>query len=500
MGKRVTLRCFIPLLCAIYFVTIYIFHGQLQYEISAADDDEALANSYFSSKTGIMKKGNLLHQRDLKRKVLQSAHSGQGSNDNWQLEDKLNSEPTSHPLFNVGEDVYDHKCFVPANLTKLTFIALEPSAFLHSAYLDERYDTKVIRIMSVMALEKRDRKLDVSCHFIVNGTHTIKHAFMYELCENHGKKYGGYMWTCNIPPSFTDFCHVNVSLNVLPIHPNYMPPETKTITMPITRLKPKRIMFKYSICVPPLFGNISTYKFIEFIELNRMFGVEHFIFYNFDITNNEILKLMNFYAKQNIVTLIDWKLPSVIRKNQIWYNGQLSAHNDCLYRAMSLTQYLAIIDIDEYLVPHNDKRTFHESFEDLFTADTCGLSFDSAFYDQKFTNLTGKKKTGLVTIDLTGRSKLFSKVRTKVMVQPTKIFEVGIHHISKPGTEDYKVLKVNTSIAYLHHYRTCVPNYGMKCGNSETDETLLPLADNLKKAVESVQAKVLPKPNDESEA
>lgn len=498
MGKRLTLRYFVPLLCAIYFVTIYIFHGQLQYEISAADGDETLANSYLNSKIGVMKNGNLLHQRDLKRKVLQSAHSGQGANDNLPLEDRFKSMTTPRPLFKVGEDVYDNECFVSANLTKLTFIALEPNAFVYSAYLDERYDTKVIRIMSVVALEKRDRKLDVSCHFNVNGTHAIKHAQMYELCENHGKKYGGFMWSCNIPASFTDYCHVNISLNILPIHANYMPPETKTITMPITRLKPKQTRFKYSICVPPLFGNISTDKFIEFIELNRIFGVEHFIFYNFDITNNEILKLMNFYSNQKIVTLIDWKLPSLIRKNQIWYNGQLSAHNDCLYRAMSLTQYLAIIDIDEYLVPHNNKRTFHESFEDLFTADTCGLSFDSAFYDQKFTNLTAKKKTGLVTVDLTGRSKLFSKVRTKVMVQPTKIFEVGIHHISKPATEDYKVLKVNTSIAYLHHYRTCVPNYGMKCGNSEIDETLQPFSDDLKKAVESIQARVLPKTNNKS--
>ena len=472
----------------VYFITIYIFHGRLQYEMTG-DDDEILANSYFYSKNGILKNGNLL-QKDLKRKVLQSAQIGQGSNDNSQSEGRLKTETTPRHLFSVREEVYDQKCFLPANFTKLSFTALEPSVYLYSAYLDERYDSKVVRIMSVLALEKKDRKLDVSCHFNVNGTHTIKHAQMYELCENHGKKYGGFMWSCKVPLSFTDFCHVNVSINIVSIHGNYMPPQTKTVTMPITKLKSKQTRFKYSICVPPLFGNINTYKFIEFIELNRIFGVEHFIFYNFDISNNEILKLMKFYSNQNIVTLIDWKLPSVILKNQIWYNGQLSAHNDCLYRAMSLTEYLAIIDIDEYLVPHNDKRTFHESFEDLFTADTCGLSFDSAFYDPKFTNLTGKTKTGLVTVDFTGRSKLFSKVRTKVMVQPTKVFEVGIHHISKPAAEDYKVLKVNTSIAYLHHYRTCVPNYGMKCGNSYMDETLLPLADNLQKAVESVQANV----------
>lgn len=493
MGRRFTLRCFIPILCGIYFITIYIFHGRLQYEM-LADDDETLASSYFYSKNGILKNGNFLNQRELKRKVLQSGQYGQGSFENSSqletfLKKKTHSEDSkrSTRLITTMVKNYDKRCFLSANYTRLNFTALETSVYLYSAYLDERYDTQIIRIMSLLALEKKERTLEILCHFNVNGTLIVKKATMYELCENHGKKYGGFIWSCQVPSPSVDVCRVNVSLNIITAELQ----QTSSVTIPVTKLSTQKTKFNYSICVPPLFGNIDTYKLIEFIELNRIFGVEHFIFYDYDIKSGEVLKLLNYYSDQGLVTLIDWRLPSVILKNQLWYNGQLSAHNDCLYRAMSLTKYLAIIDIDEYVVPHNNKRTFHESFEDLFTPDICGLSFDSAFYDPKFTNLTGKSTTGLVTIDLTGRSKLFSKVRTKVMVQPAKVFEVGIHHISKPASEDFQVLKVNTSVAYLHHYRNCVPNYGMKCGNFETDENLQPLADELQEAVHGVQAKVL---------
>lgn len=428
--------------------------------------------------------------------MLQSAQFGPGSYDNISnLERIIVKKETNtkggeeRQSSGTKDDSYDQKCFVPSNYTKRNFTALEQTVFLYSAYLDERFGERIIRIMSVLALEKKERVLEMFCHFNVNGTHTIKKAKLYELCENHGKMYGGFMWSCEIPPLLTNVCSVNVSLNIIPVRlKKYPTSETGTVTMAVTKLGTKQVKFNYSICVPPLFGNIDTHKFVEFIELNRILGVEHFIFYNYDINNKDVLKLLDIYSSQKLATLIDWKLPSTILKNQIWYNGQLSAHNDCLYRAMGLTKYLAIIDIDEYIVPHNDRRTLHESFGDIFTSKVCGLSFDSAFYDPKFTNFTGKTKSGLVTMDLTGRSRLFSKVRTKVMVQPTKIFEVGIHHISKPAEEDFKVLKVNVSTAYLHHYRNCVPNYGMKCGDHTIDKTLLPFEAELQAAIDEVKS------------
>lgn len=464
----------------------------------SVSDDENLANKYFYPKYGVFSNVNIVPQREIKRKVLQSAQNGHGLYENIsnlekavvKKEMRAKDEGESQNVETKGDNI-DEKCFVSSAFRKRNFTALDQTVYLYSAYLDERFGERIIRVMSILALDKKERSLELFCHFKVNETHVIKKAKMYELCENHGKRYGGFIWSCEVPSPLIDVCHVNVSLNIVPVNKKLPSSELSPVTIAVTKLKAKQIQYNYSICVPPLFGNIDSYKFVEFIELNRMFGVEHFIFYNYNINNKEVLKLLDHYSNHELVTLIDWGLPSTIQKNQIWYNGQLSAHNDCLYRAMSLTKYLSIIDIDEYIVPHNNKRTFSESFGDLFTSKVCGLSFDSAFYDPKFSNKSGKSKSGLVTTNLLSRTRLFSKVRTKVMVQPTRIFEVGIHHISKPAAEDFKVLKVNTSTAYLHHYRTCVPNYGMKCGDFDIDETLLPFEDELQAAVTKAQSNII---------
>ena len=43
------------------------------------------------------------------------------------------------------------------------------------------------------------------------------------------------------------------------------------------------------------------------------------------------------------------------------YNGQSSAIQDCLYRSMFSTQYLAYLDLDEFLIPES-----HVQLGDVF--------------------------------------------------------------------------------------------------------------------------------------
>lgn len=407
---------------------------------------------------------------------------------------------------------YDDTCFTPADVSSRKFVPLEPDSYVYSAYLDERNPQikPIVRVMTLLSLDKKNRVLNFYCHFKVMGRDLKERASVYELCENHAKKYGGFILSCSVPIGVFNVCNINISMEINPVHYHYIPPKTSMVTVPVTRILspaipitkiipgksrnsnpgPKytteisTVPFNFSVCVPPLFGKFDTIKFIEFIELNRILGIQHFIFYLSTIANEDVIKILEYYKKLNIVTVVDWLLPSVVQKNKVWYNGQLNAHNDCVYRSMSISQHTAIIDIDEFLVPHNGALTITEAISGAFTGNVAGLSFNSAFYDPNFSK--GGLKSKLLTISRSGRSAVFSKVRTKVMVQPTKIFEVGIHHISKPFSEEHKVLKVNTSVAFLHHYRTCVPNYGMKCGNFEEDETVLTYQKQLEENVKAV--------------
>ena len=64
------------------------------------------------------------------------------------------------------------------------------------------------------------------------------------------------------------------------------------------------------------------------------------------------------------------------------------------------------------------------------------------------------------------------QVRTKVMLCPWRVFEVGIHHISKQNREEWLPLSVDPSLAIIHHYRSCVANLGMRCDTWVEDHTI----------------------------
>ena len=102
------------------------------------------------------------------------------------------------------------------------------------------------------------------------------------------------------------------------------------------------------MCVPPLFGRVKPRTVVEFVEMTRLLGAEHFVLYapdsvtgvDNDKTNHEDARsvdlgdVLRMYVETGVVTVIPWTLPlsTTATSSGIWYGGQLQAINDCLYR------------------------------------------------------------------------------------------------------------------------------------------------------------------------
>jgi Glycosyltransferase family 92 len=202
----------------------------------------------------------------------------------------------------------------------------------------------------------------------------------------------------------------------------------------------------------------------------------------------QVAKTLDYYVELGVVTVIDWNLP--IDDKLVWYRGQLVAINDCLYRSMHAFAYISFNDIDEFVVPHqhNNLPTMIESLQhtksnvnaseqpfDKQYGGYCGYSFQSTFFDPMLSSPTTHV---LYDLESDLRTKAFSKVRTKVIVKPSAVFEVGIHHVSRPLVNPTQhltnpaaalvgssVLHVDTNVAYVHHYRKCSSefDYKMNC-------------------------------------
>lgn len=199
------------------------------------------------------------------------------------------------------------------------------------------------------------------------------------------------------------------------------------------------------------------------------------------------------------VDVIPWRLPEDVDRG-IWYHGQSISIMDCLYRHMAVSKHVMFNDIDEFFIPHADNMiSLDDMVDQLLLTGRCALQFVSAFYDpgiQPASDVAtvydewGQPKVPPIeTAELLSqtalkRSRDFSTLRTKCLVRPYEIFEAGIHHISKPIWANLEVHRVDTNIAFLHHYRNCVGNMGMNCFGAVDDDTMLRYGDELKRRVD----------------
>ena len=108
------------------------------------------------------------------------------------------------------------------------------------------------------------------------------------------------------------------------------------------------------VCSHAIFKDEAPY-FQEWIEYHRLVGVDHFYLYDNGSTDN-FREVLAPYMEQGIVTLIDW--PDTDREHWekveyawVFHTQAPALVNACTQLAKSETKWLAMIDIDEFIVP-----------------------------------------------------------------------------------------------------------------------------------------------------
>jgi hypothetical protein len=89
----------------------------------------------------------------------------------------------------------------------------------------------------------------------------------------------------------------------------------------------------------------------EWIEYHRLAGVEHFWMYNNGSTDNWE-EVLDPYIKEGLVEVMYWPTPS---PQTSWVMVQVGAFKDGIQRARGQARWVAVIDIDEFLLPIVDK-------------------------------------------------------------------------------------------------------------------------------------------------
>lgn len=285
---------------------------------------------------------------------------------------------------------------------------------------------------------------------VITSMSMVKAVIRY-LPDHHGQRYRPSYFLCKTSGISTPFAVSLVSadpcsspLHVLPV-----------LSRPGSSYKDMRRNF--TVCVAPLhLEKPDTNALVEWIEFNRILGAEYFVFYNYLINSRES-RVLQYYSHRGLAEVHPWTLGI---REKIWYFGQTAAINDCIFRHKNSTDFIAVFDLDEFIIPRwGDDRTWNEMLQRLPRASS--YIFRTVFFPRQIqmkghesgrTNLTSKDYN-LITMTKTNRTpKIWpAKLRSKAMHNPRNVDVAGIHFAF--SLTRGKNIVVDTSIGLVHHYR-----------------------------------------------
>lgn len=106
--------------------------------------------------------------------------------------------------------------------------------------------------------------------------------------------------------------------------------------------------YKLSACA--IFQDEAPYL-KEWIDYHLKAGVEHFWLYD-NNSQDDFSEVLAPYIEDDLIDLIPWEsTPNDNDFMHFSFDVQTSAYNDAIHRARGVSKWLAIIDIDEYIVP-----------------------------------------------------------------------------------------------------------------------------------------------------
>lgn len=169
-------------------------------------------------------------------------------------------------------------------------------------------------------------------------------------------------------------------------------PAKVTNNLPVYNQLPA-VKEKFAVCVKGLdFPNEDvSVRLVEWIELLNLLGAGKIFFYNLDVHEN-ISKVLHYYQKRGMVELSPLTLPgdqpNLPEYQHLYLKSKLTAkrqnelipYNDCLYRNLNSYQYLALLDIDEIIMPlkhHN----WYDLMQEVETLSLSEQNYSRASYN-----------------------------------------------------------------------------------------------------------------------
>lgn len=331
---------------------------------------------------------------------------------------------------------------------------------IFSAFYDDRNaERPVVRVIGLTLRED-----DLFCQFSFEHHVLISDAKVEIIVGGHGRRYESVMYTCLVPYPRLVPRGVSITMSHCVARPaNYLPVLTPSRSS---------TMSDFVVCVTPLNYNFDRFlQLTEIIEVNRLFGADKVVFYNYS-SGPQVTTYLQRMRREGVVDIVPWPLPMLVdvwppvqgHEPQVHYFAQLAALNDCLYRNMFSARHIVFTDLDEVIVPQPPYNNWQSMLRDLrskLTKPPAMFMFRNVFFwlewpnDRKYAAIKKVIRLNLTTLLKTRRElemQSYSQ-RSKCIVVPHNVVHMGVHDVNEYIDHQQMTVFVDPSYGLLHHYR-----------------------------------------------
>lgn len=268
--------------------------------------------------------------------------------------------------------------------------------YLYGAYLDRRKNNRLgptVRILGMINRLQPSVKTFCQIWFSGQTEPVLSRVLEYKYIWFH--KWGNYkqgifqpyLLACQLPQSH--WSQIPVSVSIVEKACDLATNNLRVIYNRPEGDKKK----KFGVCVKGLDfpDDDMSVRLIEWIETLHVLGADKVFLYNLEVHPN-VTKVLEHYARVGKVDLTPLTLPGYqpnIQGLQHLYlksklnnkrQNELIPYNDCLYRNMYRYEYLALLDIDELIVP-TAKDNWADMMTDVVEASLKVKNFTRASYN-----------------------------------------------------------------------------------------------------------------------
>ncbi|XP_029301588.1 uncharacterized protein LOC115017372 [Cottoperca gobio] len=264
---------------------------------------------------------------------------------------------------------------VAVNATKTLLVA---------AYQEHRTTKKEVRVIAVVL---RSEIVAYRCFLRCQEQLHISEAVMNVHIDHFDFVYGTADIMCPVPSGCEAPSHIAVTSAAANSEDKL---DNKFLEVKNQKVQSDSFPYNFTVCFSTMFDFTNVLQLVQSLEMLQLLGVNRVIIYKTS-SSPETQSVLDYYTHKGLVEVIPWSFSRFLNVSHgfspshgpgdLHYFGQIPALNDCIYRYMYQSRYVALHDMDELILPQsvNSWLELLPLLEKKYGADRCYMFENNEF-------------------------------------------------------------------------------------------------------------------------